>query len=710
MSTHPHPSQPRDPRLDFFRGAAMFIIYIAHCRGNFLYDYIPARYGISDAADMFVFVSGMTVAIAYGGTFLRQGWLIGTARIAYRCLQLYAAQIGMFFAIAVVVVVGTQYYGDINYIEEAQLQRFFADPGNALVGLFTLTYVPHYIDILPLYIAALAMVPVAMALTRIDPRLTMAASVTLYVAAGYFRFDIPANADDQPFWYFNPFAWQLIFFTGFALRRGWVKISLDSKVLLWTSVAILVIGLAISLPSVFEHVAAIDWLRQWIDAHSDKTYMDPLQYAHFLASAYVVLVLLKGREQILLSPPLKPIVKCGQQALSIFTSGMVLSYIGGMVFDHRGTGPMIQILVNTVTFALLIAIAYGVAWFKAAPWKRRAVMAVAAADAFILFIAGGIAPARADEFGYEHGTLAWQGVERTYLLRVPPGAGAKPLPLVIALHGAGETAGGFAEETQFGTAGDAAGMMIAFPAGTERAPGRETFNAQICCGDAAAGQVDDIGFIGALIADVAAHHKLDRSRVYATGMSNGGMLVHQLAARHPEWFAAVAAVSATIGGMTRNGGTYIIPMPKRDVPVMIIHGMRDGLVLYNGGASPNLRFPYRWKLGVADALSFWAAVDGCNAPAETSEPLPDRLRATIYAGCNDGSEVRLWTIVDGEHAWPDNIFPAEGKPRSAAAEILAFFARFRREDAVATRPASPEDKPGTATIAAPQFGAAPLYQ
>ena len=358
----------------------MFIIYIAHTRGNLLYWAIPARYGISDAANMFVFVSGMTCAIAFGGTFLRQGWLIGTARIAYRCLQLYAAQIGMFFAVAVVVVIGTHLSPDMDYITMAQFQRFFRDPGDALVGLFTLTYVPHYIDILPLYIVCLAMVPVAMALSRISPYLVIAASVALYAASWGFDINLPANADDQPVWYFDPFAWQLIFFTGFALRRGWVKVSLDSKLLLWTSVAILAIGLVISLPIAIEDIKPIYHLQRWIYDHSDKTYMDLLQYAHFLASAYVALALVKGREQVLLTPWLKPFVKCGQQALSIFTSGMVLSYIGGMIFDRVGTGLVAQLWVNAVSFALLFAIGYGVAWFKQAPWKRRIGVVMAAAD------------------------------------------------------------------------------------------------------------------------------------------------------------------------------------------------------------------------------------------------------------------------------------------------------------------------------------------
>jgi hypothetical protein len=370
----------RDPRLDFFRGVAMFIIYIAHCRGNALYYAIPARYGISDAANMFVFVSGITSSIAFGGTFLRQGWLIGTARIAYRCLQLYAAQIGMFFAVAFVVVVGTHVYRDTDYIELAQFQRFFSDPGDALVGLFTLTYVPHYIDILPLYIVCLAMVPVAMVLARISPWLAIAASIALYAAAWIFGLNFPANADEQPVWYFDPFAWQLIFFTGFAFRSGWLKVSLDSKILLWLSIAILVLGLTISLRFLIDLWKPIAHLERWVYDHSDKTYMDLLQYAHFLASAYVALVIVRGREWVLLTPWLRPFVKCGQQALSIFTSGMVLSYIGGMIFDHEGTGLWAQLWVNAVAFALLFAIGYGVAWFKNAPWKRRAGAALAVAE------------------------------------------------------------------------------------------------------------------------------------------------------------------------------------------------------------------------------------------------------------------------------------------------------------------------------------------
>ncbi len=286
------------------------------------------------------------------------------------------------------------------------------------------------------------------------------------------------------------------------------------------------------------------------------------------------------------------------------------------------------------------------------------------------------APVRADE----RIALQYQGAARDYVLHVPPHAGDGPLPLVIALHGAGGDAPSFAGETHFAAAADKLGMLVAFPDGSEGGdPPRRTFNAQICCGSAVTRQVDDVGFVGSVIEDVARRYPVDRARVYATGMSNGAMLAYQLAAMHPEWFAAVAPVSAAIGGMTRDGRTYIIPMPKLPVPVMIIHGRKDAYVPYQGGSSTALKFPNIWKMSVDDALTFWAASDGCAGPPAVALFAGKNLKRVAYAGCKDGSEVVLWEILGGDHNWPGDIFPsAGGKPVSAAEEILAFFATHRR--------------------------------
>jgi polyhydroxybutyrate depolymerase len=301
------------------------------------------------------------------------------------------------------------------------------------------------------------------------------------------------------------------------------------------------------------------------------------------------------------------------------------------------------------------------------------------AVALVLSALLGARAAHADDGGQRF-TLSWDGHARSYLLYAPPNAGGK-LPLVVALHGASQDAAAFAEETQFATAGAAMGMAVVFPDGSGTEPGRLSWNAHFCCGVGAAEQVDDIGFIGAMIDRIAATLPIDRKRVYATGMSNGGMLSYQLAAAHPQWFAAIAPVSATIGGTSRNGDRFVIASPDRPVPVMIIHGRKDPFVLFDGGSSALVSYPKRSNMGVAEALSFWTAADGCAAPPVLSEPAPGRLRRTVYGTCRDGSEIVVWEIEDGEHNWPANVrFPApDGAPRTAAAEILAFFAGHSRE-------------------------------
>jgi hypothetical protein len=222
------------------------------------------------------------------------------------------------------------------------------------------------------------MVPAAVLLARVRPWLPTVVSVALYFAANAFGWNFLADGSDGREWYFNPLAWQLIFFTGFALGRGWVKAPPDSRLLAGIAALYLALGIAVTVPAVYENIDAFEALRLWVAAHSDKTYLDLPQYLHFLAEAYLAVWLLRGREQVLMAPMLRPLVKCGQQALSVFVSGMVLSHLGGMVFDQLGTSPVMQIAVNVVVFGALIAIAYTVAWFKAPPWKRAATPAAPA--------------------------------------------------------------------------------------------------------------------------------------------------------------------------------------------------------------------------------------------------------------------------------------------------------------------------------------------
>src|SRR5260221_391027 len=124
------------------------------------------------------------------------------------------------------------------------------------------------------------------------------------------------------------------------------------------------------------------------------------------------------------------------------------------------------------------------------------------------------------------------------------------------------------------------------------------------------------------------------------------------------------------------------PAAEKQVPAgAAVPGRKDPFVLFEGGSSSLISLSRRSNMGVAEALSFWTAADGCTTPPAVSEPAPGRLRRSISGPCRDGGEIVLWEIEDGEHNWPANVrFPApDGAPRTVAAEILAFFARHSRE-------------------------------
>jgi hypothetical protein len=366
--------KPRDPRLDFFRGAAMFIIFIAHTEGTWLWHWIPARFGLSDAAHLFVFCSGYAAAIAFGGTFLRDGFLAGAARILLRCVQLYAAHLGLFLALLALAAAGAA-----PRSTGLGVDLFLAAPQDRLLPLLGFAWVPQYLDILPLYIVVLAMVPAAMLLARLHPGLVIAASTALYAGTWLGDWNFIGDPFSGRRWYFDPFAWQLVFFTGFALSRRWIEPPARSARLIAAAAAFALLSLLITRPTLCEALPPLAALRDLVQAHSDKTRLDLLAYLHFLATAYLAVVLLHGREHLLLRAVTRPIFKCGQQALSVFISGVFLSQVASLAFERFGTGVAAQLLVNGAGLAALVAVAYTVAWFKAPPWKAPRGAAHAAA-------------------------------------------------------------------------------------------------------------------------------------------------------------------------------------------------------------------------------------------------------------------------------------------------------------------------------------------
>ena len=361
----------RDPRVDFFRGLAFIIILIAHVPSNWLARWIPARFGISDATEMFVFMSGYAAGVAFGGSFLKRGFWLGTARTGYRVWQVYLGHLLLFFFVAMSMAAANELFDTRNYIGQLNLTYFFNETATAIIGLFTLSYVPNYFDILPMYIVVLLLMPVMFALARVHPWLALAASFALYWANWFIGFDLPAEVrpnSDRP-WFFNPFGWQLIFFTGVALSMGWLKPPPISKWLIAAALLIIVLGVLVGHGPLWRSYEILTQARDTILPWRNKTNFGILRYIHFLAAAYLVVVALKGHERWLASAAGRPIMKCGQQSLPVFLFAMALSRYAGIALDHTGREIGWVLLVNAAAIAILIGIAYLLGWLKSEPWR-----------------------------------------------------------------------------------------------------------------------------------------------------------------------------------------------------------------------------------------------------------------------------------------------------------------------------------------------------
>ncbi len=199
---------PSGPALDVFRGVGMLIILLAHVPNDHWALWIPARFGFSDATEMFVFLSGMASAIAFGRLFDREGIVILSARVVQRIWQIYWSHICVFIVIATLMVIAGNKPDGTSYIQSLNLVRLFDEPAPLLIGLMTLSYVPNYFDILPMYMVILALMPLMLLAERIHRYLPLLLMTALWLSASFSLVHLPAEPwSDRP-WFFNPFGWQ----------------------------------------------------------------------------------------------------------------------------------------------------------------------------------------------------------------------------------------------------------------------------------------------------------------------------------------------------------------------------------------------------------------------------------------------------------------------------------------------------------------------
>jgi hypothetical protein len=369
----------RELRLDLFRGLALWLIFIDHVSPDVLTWFTIRSYGFSDAAEIFIFISGYTAAFVYGRAMFESGFEIATARVLRRVWQIYAAHV-LLFAILVAevsyVAIGLE---KPFYAKEMEILNFLDQPGSAMVQALLLRYRPLNMDVLPLYIVLMLFLPLILKLIKWRADLTLAASVALYAAA--WRYDLHLTAYPNGFWSFNPFAWQLLFvFGAWCALGGARRMSrfLSSPVTLWISFAYLLAAFCVTLTWYLPQLSHLmpRWLEQWMYP-IDKTDLDVLRFAHFLALAVVALRFVPAGWPGLESRWLWPMILCGQRSLEIFCLGVALAFAGYFVLTEASAGLGLHFLVGICGILMMSAAAWLLSWYKhyvdkAGPRTKRA--------------------------------------------------------------------------------------------------------------------------------------------------------------------------------------------------------------------------------------------------------------------------------------------------------------------------------------------------
>src|ERR1700736_4662064 len=212
------PPAGRDLRLDLFRGLANWAIFLDHIPHEVLSWATTRNYGFSDAADLFVFISGYTAAFVFGRVMIERGFLAAASRLLKRALELYAAHIIVVIVYIAVVASVSRGLHDPNDLDVFNVAAFIRKPLWEFVQVLALRYRPVNLDVLPVYFLLLGMFAPALWLMVRKPTLTLAGSMAAYLAVKHFGWHLPGSPSGL--WYFNPFAWQFLFVLGAWIAVG----------------------------------------------------------------------------------------------------------------------------------------------------------------------------------------------------------------------------------------------------------------------------------------------------------------------------------------------------------------------------------------------------------------------------------------------------------------------------------------------------------
>jgi hypothetical protein len=361
----------RDLRVDFARGIAIWFLFLDHIPHNAVSQLTIRNFGFSGATDLFVFAAGYAATMFYGKMMSERGLVVTATRIFKRVWQLYAAYVVLFVIYVDTIGYVAAEYAAPELLGEFNVSGIIDHPIRVLIHGLLLQAKPLNLDVLQLFIALMALFPLALCGMSRWPKLTMITSIALYFASREFDWNLASFPDGR--WYFNPFCWQLLFVLGIwcALFGARLVRPLSNLPLLGIAAqAYLLFALIITIAGKNAELASFipDWLIGSF-LPNDKENLAPYRVLHLLALAFLFTRLVTYNSPGFGWKVLRPVLICGEQWLAAFCAGVFLSFAGHLLLITGPNSVAMQLLVSAAGISIMTCVASYVSWSKRQDYK-----------------------------------------------------------------------------------------------------------------------------------------------------------------------------------------------------------------------------------------------------------------------------------------------------------------------------------------------------
>lgn len=333
-----------------------------HIPANWIAQFSLRNFALCDATEIFVLLAGYAAGTAYGRSYQRFGWLYSGADVMRRAWTLYIAHIFLFVVFSAQVSYSATALDRADYLEEVHLDVLAEAPYRAMLEALLLSFQPAYLNILPLYVALLVLFAAMLPLLR-KPFILLGLSFTLYAVARWMGWNLPSWVEGG--WYFNPLAWQLLFFIGCVLSQHQIRTPVDRRIVDAAAVLVVVVGLLL---------VWLVWPSDDVSARVprvlaralllvDKEGLHPMRLMSILALTWLCARLIPFHAGWLRSRLAYPFVLCGQHSLPVFCSGIFLSFLGRLTMEQQGSWA-VQAVVNVLGPMAMVGVGLLSAWYR----------------------------------------------------------------------------------------------------------------------------------------------------------------------------------------------------------------------------------------------------------------------------------------------------------------------------------------------------------